>query len=44
MNFIGNKEEYCDNIVNNIKNIIDVKFEQFDNMTKMMDIDEFILK
>ena len=44
MDFIGNKEEYCDNTVNNIKNIIEVKLEQFDNMAKMMDIDEFILK
>ena len=44
MNFIGNKEEYFDNTVNNIKNIIEAKFEQFENMAKMMDIEEFILK
>lgn len=44
LNFIGNKDEYYDNIINNIKKIIEVKFEKFYNMTKMMDIDEFILK
>ena len=44
INFIGNKEEYFDNTVNNIKNIIEAKFEQFENMAKMMDIEEFILK
>ena len=44
LNYIGNKEEHYDNIVNSIKQVIELKYEQFCCMTKMMDIDEFILK
>lgn len=44
LNFINNKEEYYDIIVNDIKKIFEVKCEQFCRMAKMMDIDEFILK
>ena len=44
LKFIGNDEEYLKNVIIKIKNIMEENAKKFEEMSKMVDFDEFLLK